>query len=60
MERKHFKTVVVSDLHLGSLHSKVMELTRFLESLTALGEDEACQWKVLKYGDLVTEGPQED
>ena len=32
----------------------------WVESLTALGEDEDCKWKVLKYGDLVTEGVSTD
>lgn len=55
MERKHFKTVVVSDLHLGSLYSKVVELTRFLENLTCdtlvLAGDIIDGWQLKKIED---------
>ena len=30
MERPHFKTVVISDAHMGSRHSKVKDVTEFL------------------------------
>ena len=32
--RRHYKTVVISDVHIGSNHSKVEEASIFLESLT--------------------------
>lgn len=58
MERKYFKTVVVSDLHLGSLYSKVVELTRFLESLTCdtliLAGDIIDGWQLKKIEDKWT------
>ena len=33
MERLHFKTVVISDVHIGSRHSKVKEVTEFLSAV---------------------------
>ena len=33
MERPHYKTVVISDVHLGSPHSKVREVSEFLSSV---------------------------
>ena len=34
MTRHHYKTVVVSDVHIGATHSKVDEASTFLESVT--------------------------
>ena len=33
MERPHYKTIVISDVHIGSRHSKVKEVTEFLASV---------------------------
>ncbi len=33
MERPHYKTVVISDVHIGAPHSKVREVTEFLSSV---------------------------
>ena len=33
MERPHYKTVVISDVHLGSPHSKVREVSEFLSAV---------------------------
>ena len=33
MERPHYKTVVISDVHLGAPHSKVREVSEFLSSV---------------------------
>ena len=33
MERPHYKTVVISDVHLGATHSKVREVSEFLSSV---------------------------
>ena len=33
MERPHYKTVVISDVHIGAPHSKVREVTEFLGSV---------------------------
>lgn len=32
-ERKHYRTVIISDVHIGSAHSKVKEATDFLSSV---------------------------
>ena len=31
--RKHYRTVVLSDIHLGTTHSKVEEVSRFLRCI---------------------------
>lgn len=31
--RKHYRTVVLSDIHLGTAYSKVEEVCRFLQSV---------------------------
>ena len=33
MERPHYKTVVISDVHLGAPHSKVREVSEFLSAV---------------------------
>ena len=32
-ERKHYRTVIISDVHIGSSHSKVKEVSDFLSSV---------------------------
>jgi UDP-2,3-diacylglucosamine pyrophosphatase LpxH len=45
MNRKSYKTVVISDVHLGTSHSKVTEVCNFLESVK-------CQ-KLILNGDII-------
>ena len=59
--RKYYPTIVLSDIHLGSEHSRTEEVTNFLkhvncgrpgdwvESLTALVENEQGEWNIVSY-----------
>lgn len=54
-ERKHYRTVVISDVHLGNRHAKVLELTDFLSSIDCdrliLNGDIIDGWQLRKSGD---------
>ena len=47
-ERKHYRTVIISDVHIGSAHSKVKEAADFLSSVD-------CDRLILN-GDTLTAG----
>lgn len=57
MLRKYYPTIVLSDIHLGSEHSRTEEVTDFLkrvdcdwvESMTALVENEQGEWDIVTY-----------
>ena len=52
--RKHYRTVVLSDIHLGTAHSKVEEVSRFLSSINCdrliLNGDIIDGWHLRKNG----------
>ena len=52
--RKHYRTVVLSDIHLGTTHSKVEEVSRFLRSINCdrliLNGDIIDGWHIRKNG----------
>ncbi len=54
LQRNHYKTIVISDVHLGTRSSKVKELVRFLKKNTAdkliLNGDIIDFWQLKKYG----------
>lgn len=54
-DRKHYRTLVISDVHLGNRHSKVFELIDFLESVDCdrliLNGDIIDGWQLRKSGD---------
>lgn len=54
-ERAHYRTLVISDVHLGNKHSKVLELIEFLKSTDCdrliLNGDIIDGWQLKKSGD---------
>ena len=52
--RRHYRTVVLSDIHLGTSHSKVEEVSRFLSSIDCerliLNGDIIDGWHIRKNG----------
>ena len=52
--RRHYRTVVLSDIHLGTSHSKVEEVSRFLSSIDCerliLNCDIIDGWHIRKIG----------
>ena len=52
--RPHYKTIVISDVHLGSTHSKVNEVSRFLATVDCdrliLNGDIIDGWQLKKSG----------
>ena len=56
MLRKHYQTIVLSDIHLGSEHSRTDEVTKFLKSVDCnrliLNGDIIDGWQLRKSGSL--------
>ena len=54
MLRKHYQTIVLSDIHLGSEHSRTDEVTKFLKSVDCnrliLNGDIIDGWQLRKSG----------
>lgn len=47
--RKYYPTIVLSDIHLGSEHIHYLNSGDWVESLTALVENEQGEWNIVSY-----------